>query len=265
MSSSSNLDDDNGTLKLYYWNLRARGEILRCMLQHSRLEWEDCVVARKDWEADKYDFLPAGKTGEKLLPVLSITDSNGNDTTLLPESHDIARWIAERCEPTLLGQTPEMEEKCRKVWEYVDVAQDIIDPILNWFSMKETEEKIHTYLQEMIEENLLFLTREIGEGPYLCGADLSYADFIIFHLLDNMCTLFGEENVLEKAAVNDTLRTFYDKMYRLPAVSGRMMERPLAGREAVGQQGSILYSSKSPSRLGFIQNAWKEKFGNGKK
>ena len=262
MAASTDDDSNDVTLKLYYWNLRARGEILRCILQHSRLEWEDCVVTREDWEAGKYDFLPPGKTGKNLLPVLSIiTSSNGNET-LLPESHDIAMWIAERCEPTLLGQSTEMQEKARELWQHADVVQDYIDPILNWYSMEETKEKIRGYLKERFEKDLAFLSSEIGDGPYVCGFDLSYADFILFHVLDNLCTLFGEENVLDKAASDATLRTYYDNMYRQPAISGRMMERPLAGREEVGQPGSILYAVKAPSRLDFVRDAWKEHFGD---
>jgi glutathione S-transferase len=256
-------NDDNISLKLHYFNLRARGEILRYMLLHSRLPWEDNVVARNDWEAGMYEFLPPGSSGKRLLPVLSVafTKTNPPSTTHLPESHDIARWIAERCEPTLLGKSPEEQDKIKRLWEYADKVQDIVDPILNWFPVEETEERIRHYLQEIFLDDLSFLSNEIQDGPYVCGANLSYADFIVFHVLDNLCTLMGEENVLDRAAPDATLRTFYDKMYRLPAISGRMMERPLAGRNEVGQAGSIIYSVKVPSKLEFMQAAWKDTFG----
>ncbi|KAG7341644.1 Leg1 family protein [Nitzschia inconspicua] len=252
-------DDSEATLKLYYFNLRALGEVIRFMLTHSRLEWEDCVVSIEEWDSGCFDksFLPEGYTGQKRLPVLSIT--TGNTTRLMPESHDIAKWIAKQCEPSLLGSTTECQAKAERLFDFYNnnSCTSIVDPVLNYFSIDDATSRLPKVV-ESLSEMLSFLSQEIQDGPYVCGRDLTYADFAIFHLLDNLCTLLGEDNVLETAAPDGTLRAFYDKMYRLPSISGRMLERPLAGTGEVGREGSIIYTSKAPSRLEFVQTVWKE-------
>lgn len=248
-------------LKHYYFDLRALGEVSRFLLTHSRMDWEDCVVSIEDWISGRYDkdFLPAGRTGKTQLPVLSVT-SDGI-TELLPESHDIAKWIGKRCD--LLGSTSEMQTKAERIFEFCSKQWNIVDPTLNFDPIPEAAHRIPTLL-ESLPEMLASLSEEIQDGPYVCGTDLTYADFAVFHVLDNLCTLLGEDNVLETAAPNATLRTYYDKMYRLPAISGRMMERPLAGSGDVGRPGSIIHSTKTPSKLDFIQTAWKVKFASDK-
>jgi hypothetical protein len=51
------------------------------------------------------------------------------------------------------------------------------------------------------------------------------------------------------------LRMFYDHMYSLPAISGRLMERPLAGSGQVGMEGSIIYTTLVPSKLDMVRAA----------
>lgn len=259
----SSLDDKTLTLKLYYFNLRSRGEVLGFLLTHSRMEWENSVVSIEEWINGEFDkeFLPAGHTGAKQLPVLSITKDSETTTTLMPETHDIAKWIAERCEPCLLGTTTELQTKAERVFDFCNSDKwTLADPTLNFFSVADASKHLPMVV-ESLGEIVAFLSAEIQDGPYVCGSDLTYADFAVFHLLDNLCTLLGEDNVLEVAPSNGTLRAFYDKMYRLPSISGRMMERPFAGSGEVGREGSIIYSTKAPSRLDFVQKAWNEKYG----
>lgn len=253
-------------LKLYYFDLRARGEPLQYLLQHSQMDWEDCVVLLEDWASGTFDktILPSGKSGAVELPVLSITDGTNEATMMMPESHDIAKWIAERCEPSLLGSTPKLQAKSERLFDFYNEKWDIVDPILNYFSMEEAAKHLPKMV-DSLEEILSYLTNEIQEdGPYVCGSNLTYADFAIFHLLDNLGTLVGEDNLLEIAAPNDTLRAYYDTMYRLPSVSGRLMERPVAGTGKVGRKGSIIHITKAPSKLDFVQAAWNIKYGRKK-
>ncbi|KAL3909140.1 MAG: hypothetical protein SGILL_008206 [Bacillariaceae sp.] len=270
----------NCSLKLNDFNLRGRGETLRFLLKHSRMEWEDCVVSIEGcWGEGRYNddkgfIIPAGQqhtaTGKKRqqqLPVLAVTSAGSSRTAevmMISECHDIAKWIAERCDPSLLlapSSSTDMQGKLERMWKFVCTVQDVVDPVLNLYPLAEAREPIQKYLREKFLGDLVHFTMEIGDGPFVCGEDLTYVDFAVFCVLDNLGTLLGEENVLERAAPGPTLRNFYDKMYRLPAISGRMMERPLAGHQEVGGKVSIIYSTKAPSRLDFVQEAWKQKFG----
>jgi glutathione S-transferase len=287
-------DDADMTVKLFYFNLRARGEVLRFLLIHSQMEWEDVLVPMSDWIGGKVDkdSLPPGRTGKKQLPVLSMTTSSSSSssltaaddisdpsfdnqrtttttatetTTLISESLHIAKWIAGHCDPPLLASTPDLAAKAERIFLYSDVGGDsrrlgLLNPLLNYLPVEESAAQIPNFLDHL-PEHLSYLSEEIGEGPYVCGSELTYVDFMVFHYIDNACTLFGEDNVLDRISSNSNLRNFYDKMYRLPAISRRMMNRPFSGSGEVGTEGSIIYSFKAPSRLSFIQTALNEKLG----
>jgi glutathione S-transferase len=246
--------DEQIKLKLYYFDLRAQGEVIRFLLSHSGMEWEDCVVSFKEWVSGRYDkdFLPVGLSGEKKLPVLSI--AAGNATELMPETHDIAMWIAGQCEPSLLGPTPEMQSKAERIFEYCSTVWSDVDPVLNLFPVTETSPHI-TSIVARLPEVLGSLSKEIEESTYVCGSELTYVDLAVFHVLDNLSTLLGEDYVLQATVSGSPIRMFYDQMYSLPAISRRLMERPLAGSGQVGKEGSILYTTVVPSKLDIVRAA----------
>jgi glutathione S-transferase len=287
MADNDNQDGDmKMKLKLLYFNLRARGEVLRFLLIHSQLDWEDVLVPMNDWVDGQFDndSIPPGRTGKKQLPVLSITSqaplaipdeytttttttTSAETTTLIAESIDIAKWIAKQCDSPLLGSTPELSAKAERIFSYSDVGESsqrlgYVNPLLNYLPIEEVKKQLPVFLDEL-PHHLSFLSTEIGDGPYVCGTELTYVDFMVFHYIDNLCTLLGEENILDKACPNPNLRNYYDKMYRLPAISKRMMDRPLSGSGEVGIEGSIIHSVKAPSRLDFIKDVMKEKLGIG--
>lgn len=113
---------------------------------------------------------------------------------MIPESLDIMQWIANKCDKDLLGKTPEERAKAERFKLYSDegpVRLGIINPLLNWFTLEEVQPHLSEYL-EHLPRHLKVLSDAIGEGPYLCGANLTYTDFEIFHLLDNVCTFLGK-------------------------------------------------------------------------
>lgn len=87
-------------------------------------------------------------------------------------------------------------------------------------------------------------------------SELTYVDFAVFHVLDNLSTLLEEGYGLLKVVPGATLRTFYDKMYRLPVISGPMMERPMAGFGEVGKVAWLIFTQKARSRLEVFRQLW---------
>lgn len=98
----------------------------------------------------------------------------------------------------------------------------------------------------------------LGEdGPYFCGDELTYADFQIFHYLDNVCTLIGGIEVLEKLAgrEGEKLKAFINRMKGIPAIQQRLAERPQSGTGQVGVSGSIMHSVKVPCELPAVKES----------
>jgi hypothetical protein len=134
-------NDEQIKLKRYYFNLRSLGEVICFLLMHSRIGWENCVVSIEEWISGRFDksYLPVGRSGEKKLPVLAITA--GTTTDLMPESHDIAKWIAGRCEYSLFGSTPEKQSKAEQIFDYCSTIWNEVDPVLNIFSKAEVSKR----------------------------------------------------------------------------------------------------------------------------
>ena len=253
-------------MKLYYFNLRARGEILRYLLTHSGIEWEDGLVSRDDWaggteESNRFkETIPAGRTGKKQLPVMEVTekkeDGNGETTKkttktwMMPESLDISKWIAERCTPSLIPESEDMQAKAERVFRYSDVGDDtsrfgLLNPILNRDPVEDAKETAIRFEKEHLSRHLEYLQQEIGEtndnGPYVCGQQLTYVDFMVFHYLNNACTLYGRDTVV--GGSSSILETYYDTMLNdVPAVQTWLKQRSQAGCQQVGTKSSLIYN-----------------------
>ncbi|GMR35098.1 hypothetical protein PMAYCL1PPCAC_05293, partial [Pristionchus mayeri] len=70
------------TYKLYYFNARALGEVIRQVFKLAEVDFEDVRIERDDWEGIK-DKTPFGQ-----VPVLEVDDKP------IPQSHAIARFVA---------------------------------------------------------------------------------------------------------------------------------------------------------------------------
>lgn len=242
-------------MKLLYFNLRARGEPLRMLLMYSGLEWEDAIVSMDEWRGGGYkEKMPPGRTGSKQLPVLEFPDCS-----LMPESLDIAKWIAQQCSKTnpsssLMPKTPEMNAKAERLFLLSDDHENPhggfgkANPLLNWFSVQESSEQLPAFF-EKLPTILAHLASELGSGPYFCGGSSpTYVDFWIFHYLDNICTLDGGFSLgrVAAAAGGDGLAGFCERMKGLDAVKRRLAERPQCGTQSVGNPGSIIHSIGNP-------------------
>jgi glutathione S-transferase len=94
------------------------------------------------------------------------------------------------------GATPEMQSKAERIFEYCSTVWSDVDPVLNLVPVAEISPHI-TSVVARLPEILGSLSREIEESTYLCGSELTYVDFAVFHGLDNLSTLLGEDDVLQ--------------------------------------------------------------------
>eukprot|EP00592_Proboscia_alata_P017842 CAMPEP_0194397006 /NCGR_PEP_ID=MMETSP0174-20130528/125305_1 /TAXON_ID=216777 /ORGANISM="Proboscia alata, Strain PI-D3" /LENGTH=376 /DNA_ID=CAMNT_0039193137 /DNA_START=98 /DNA_END=1228 /DNA_ORIENTATION=+ len=100
-SSSSNDNDDQYRYRLLYLPCRNRGEILRLILEESRVPYEVEVVGFQNWIGGIKDTTPHGK-----CPVLRIREpsTDASNTVDLGQEGAITRYLAE--EFRLAGTTP---------------------------------------------------------------------------------------------------------------------------------------------------------------
>mmetsp|Transcript_4317 Transcript_4317/g.5001 ORF Transcript_4317/g.5001 Transcript_4317/m.5001 type:complete len:249 (+) Transcript_4317:218-964(+) len=233
-------------LSLYYFNLRAKGEVLQMVLEYAAVTYKLEEVDISKWSTMNKDWIPKGHTGRTQLPVLKLQDG-----TIMPESLDIAKYI--------WGLNPSLSVNDVEKADYLFKIQDnsstpfgdgynsfgIIDPILNFFDRKTSLTKLGPYFKGL-PKALIYLNQELGEGPYFGGSSPHYGDFAIFHLLDNIYQ-FDKGSTIdglgEKAA---TLRKFYGLISELPAIKTYLQNRAKAGSGKVGSPGSIIHEFEFP-------------------
>ena len=89
---------------------------------------------------------------------------------MIPESMDIAQWIATECgNPALMPKTDQDKAKAVTIWKYPDLQYDdgtlrlgFANPLLNFFPEKVVAEKyIDAFAKSVYGTHLPFLTKEI--------------------------------------------------------------------------------------------------------
>lgn len=86
-TNSTDLQLKQAKLKLLYFNVRGRGELIRLVLNAAEKDFEDVRVSNAEWPSLKPQ-MPFNQ-----LPVLEVTKSNG-EKVMLTESLAIARLLA---------------------------------------------------------------------------------------------------------------------------------------------------------------------------
>src|ERR1700692_2907233 len=85
------------TLRLTYFNGRGLAEVIRLVLAHCDIPYEDTRIEHKDWEQLK----PSTPWGQ--LPVLSVEDKHGKIASI-GQSGSIARFVGRLGQ--VVGSTP---------------------------------------------------------------------------------------------------------------------------------------------------------------
>mmetsp|Transcript_50683 Transcript_50683/g.93701 ORF Transcript_50683/g.93701 Transcript_50683/m.93701 type:complete len:224 (-) Transcript_50683:302-973(-) len=156
-----------------------------------------------------------------------------------------------------LGSTPEQQAKAEKIFLLSDTKNcpfghghrnfGAANPLLNFYVVEDASKMLPGFL-ENIPIVFKYLAKELGDDPYFCG-DLTYADFCIFHFMDNIRTLDGGYTLsqMDDDAEKEKLEKFYNRMRDIDSVKRYLQERPRPGTQQVGNPaGSIIYAIKNP-------------------
>ena len=156
-------------IKLYYFDLHARGEIIRSILYYNKVQYEDIRISFAEWGEKKNTFL----NGQ--VPILEI------DGKQLSQSTSIARYLAQ-----LHGQYPTDPREIYQVESTLDFFADAALKLAPWFKeqdpvkkqaiqdefLKNTIPVVYTTLNNILKQNTT------GSG-YFVGKSLTLLDFAV--------------------------------------------------------------------------------------
>jgi glutathione S-transferase len=167
--------------KLMYFNLKARAEVSRILLELGNQKYEDYRAEFSEWPTLKPKLI----FGQ--LPVLEITE-NGKTVTLA-QSHTIERYLAS--EFGFDGKSKIEKAQCDMLAEQV---RDCVDSLINLYRKPSSDEKkseIEKFFADTEKgfpskfspiQNQLAANKD-GNG-FLVGNSLTYADILLVTCLD---------------------------------------------------------------------------------
>jgi len=258
-------------IELLYLPLRARAEPLRMMLHFARIPFKDTLVSLEEWPKIKPSMppglgseFPGRPKGNRALPVLRLGTGS-----VLPESRNIALWIARQAGSPLLPHDAslvseaialfdasqslplfwataclarfpeEVAERVMRSESVVDVAgggpqlQQWLEGQAGWADLRPALHRLESRLEKMC--------REQGSGPFFGGTAPHYGDFAIWVQVDNLVTLLGRASAFD--GFGECWQKWYDAVADLDGVRQYLKSRP----QRQGYPNSIMISHADPA------------------
>ena len=195
-------------VKLTYFKDNGRVGLIRAMLTYKKIPFENIMYTLEEWPSKKdlYEFrqLPQLEVnGKKLTQTIAICLFLAKKLDLYPKDiylqYHVESLLAIRDDITILYRKVKKKESNKE--EY-----------------KAYKDMVILYLKR-IEERY----KELGNGKYYLGDELSVADFFLGCMVEEFCFLVKDENVMaiyapgikqlvERLKSNE-LKEFYDKYY----------------------------------------------------
>jgi glutathione S-transferase len=168
----------SSTLKLYYFNLRARAELIRLIFAATGRSWNDIRIDVAQWP----EYKPKMLLGQ--VPVLELPDG-----TQIPQSLSIARYVARE---TGLAGKDNLESA--KIDAVVDTQRDMNDVFHTKVLFEKDENKKAQELDKFLAgdlfkyvEQLMNLKKAYSiDTKYFVGNKLSWADLFVYQSIDRV-------------------------------------------------------------------------------
>jgi len=200
-------------IKLTYFPLTGKGELIRVILAYAGVKFEDERISFEEFAAMKQDTskLPYGQ-----LPVLHY---NG---VLMAQSLSIARFLA-----TEYGLAGRNNLERAQIDEIVDAIWDIrggASKVLYAPSPEEKEEGMKKFLP-MIDTGFARLETRLASrgGQFFVGNTVSWAEFMLFTFLDMLTDRMGMDVDMSKFPKLDNLNK---RVGEMPNIKKWMDTRP---------------------------------------
>jgi len=183
---------NNSDLKLYYFNLQARGELIRLILAAGGRSYQDIRFELNQWP----EYKPKMILGQ--CPVLELSDG-----TQIPQSLTIARYVAR--ETGLAGSN---NTESAKIDAVVDTQNEVNELYYNKVFYEKDQTKKAEELERFLNETLVKHVEKLGklkkaysqDEKYFVGKKLSWADLFVFQSIEALFNVmpqvkgkFGEQ------------------------------------------------------------------------
>jgi len=200
-------------IRLVYFPVRAKAECARMCLAYARIPWVDESVQSyygSTWP-DAKAKAPFGQ-----LPLMVV---DGAEIAQVPA---IVHFIASQVNAVKPGFVPADPLDAARCDSVFFAAEELagINPIVNVFRGETWDAKKAEFFSTF-PPKLKNLDRVLGDGPFFCGAILTYADLNVWHYLDNVRTV-------EPTALDEyhTVLGFMSAVAALPGVQEYLASRP---------------------------------------
>ena len=195
-------------IKLTYFNDNGRVGLIRAMLCYKKIPFENIMLTLDEWPSkkDTYEFkqLPQLEVnGKKLTQTIAICLYLAKQLDLYPKDIYLQYHV-----DSLLACRDDITFLYRKVKTKTCSDEEY----------KKYKEQIALYLQR-IEERY----KELGNGKYYLGEELSVADFFLGCNFAEFCVFVKDEDLMGKYSPNiknlverlkkNELKEFYEKYY----------------------------------------------------
>ena len=238
---------------LYHPGIPGRGEFVRLPLEASGTPYTDLAVEQKDGYAEVQRICmdaqslesDAGNPPVFAPPALRVKGGRADGGTLvISQTPNIMAYLGGRI--GMAGDEGKEEEK----WLVAEVALTALDlnnevhdshhpigPSLYYEDQKEESlRKAKDVRESRLPKFLSYFSRTLehnrgkgGEGKYLVGGKLTYADTTVWQVIDGLFFAFPREMAVRKGEYKDLLEGFYgsvkeEKGIKKYLASGRRME-----------------------------------------
>ena len=166
-----------------YWNIRAfdRGNVSRYLMAYAGVDYEDRrydYLNENNWAADKASL------GIDFPNLPYIIDGDFK----LTESSAVTVYICDKWCPALMGTTP--EERSR----IIQLQCVIKDYLMSFVMMAFAADDQPGVIAKAIE-GLPKIAEFLGNKNFLCGADLSMVDFMLFETVETLLGLCHDKRI----------------------------------------------------------------------
>ncbi|GAU98994.1 hypothetical protein RvY_10057 [Ramazzottius varieornatus] len=200
---------------LHYFNLRARGELIRWILSYSGQEWVDHRIEFAEWPAIKATT-PFGQ-----LPYIEI---EGKEP--LAQTYAIARYLSRQ--HGLAGTNAWEEGQVDALADYAADAAKGFSTYVQAFMAKDEkkaqaarEEYTGTTVKPFLSTFEKTLQHNKSGSDYLVGTKPSWADFVVVQLLDEAQRL--KSDLLDPFPL---LKAHQDRVHNLKGIKEFLAKRP---------------------------------------
>nr|QST14965.1 GSTsigma1f protein [Diaphanosoma celebensis] len=196
--------------KLYYFNLRARGELTRLIFHYAGVPFEDIRIERNvEWPKRKHEF-PFHQ-----VPVLEA------DGKVLAQSNSIARYLAKQ-----FGIAGKDDWEQAQADMYVDCISDLMTAIHKVIMETDAKKRAfmtEEYLSNTIAPHVQIIEKHLektGSG-YMVGTEITWADLAYYGFFSYLSENCGD--VLKNAP---HLKALVSKVANIPSIKNWVDIRP---------------------------------------